>query len=192
MPTRYRLLSDDGTWRIEARADRSASLFLHPTSLDLGPGATLSWRWHLQRHPNQPDLTAADSEDAAARVVLCFDGDRKRLPRAERLTLAMADRLSGRATPFATLMYVAAPGLPLGTLVPNPYTRRIQMIVVDAEPADARAGWRSFRRDVVADYRRAWGEAPGRLSAYGVMTDSDNTRSRAEAVYADLRFLTQG
>jgi hypothetical protein len=188
-PTQYRLLGGESDWQIEARAERSASLFLHPAAIDLSAFPRIAWRWQIRVAPTRPDITQSDGEDAAARIVLCFDGDRRRLSRTERLTLAMSDRLSGRETPFATLMYVAAPGLAVGTLVPNPYTRRIQMIVVDSPEAGKGTEWRSFRRDIVADYRRAWGETPLRLTAYGVMTDSDNTGSTAVAHYAGLRFL---
>lgn len=191
-PTVYTATGAGEALRIDALAEGSASLFLHPAATDLRQTPYLWWRWRLRVQPVAPDITLAGREDSAARVVLCFDGDRKRLSRAERMTLALADRLAGRAMPFATLMYVAAPGLPVGTLVPSPYTRRVQMIVVDDVPATPDGGWRRFRRDVLADYRRAWGELPGPLTAYGVMTDSDNTGSRAEAVYAGLRFLPGG
>ena len=191
-PTVYALEGQGEQFRIEARAESSASLFLHPAAVDLRRTPEIAWRWRLRLQPVAPDITLAGREDSAARVVLCFDGDRKRLSRAERMTLALADRLAGRAMPFATLMYVAAPGLPVGTLVPSPYTRRVQMIVVDDAPATPDGGWRRFRRDVVSDYRRAWGELPGPLTAYGVMTDSDNTGSRAEAAYAGLRFMPGG
>jgi hypothetical protein len=43
---------------------------------------------------------------------------------------------------------------------------------------------------VVADYRRAFGEAPGRLIGIAVMTDSDNTASSTEAHYGDLTLLS--
>ena len=46
--------------------------------------------------------------------------------------------------------------------------------------------WRDHRRDVFADFRRAFGEDPGPLVAIAVMTDSDNTRSRAETWYGPV------
>ena len=41
---------------------------------------------------------------------------------------------------------------------------------------------------LLAMHRQVFGEAPGTLIAYGLMTDSDNTRSRAEAVYSEPQF----
>ena len=47
--------------------------------------------------------------------------------------------------------------------------------------------WQSVGRDLVADCRAAFGEAPGRMLAVGVMTDPDNTGTTAEGRSADLR-----
>jgi len=41
---------------------------------------------------------------------------------------------------------------------------------------------------VAADFRRVFGEEPGRLIAYGIMSDTDNTGESVEAWYADLEF----
>lgn len=51
--------------------------------------------------------------------------------------------------------------------------------------------WVELSRDVAEDYRRAYGEEPGSVTGIGVMTDSDNTASRAEAYYGDSLFCSQ-
>jgi hypothetical protein len=48
--------------------------------------------------------------------------------------------------------------------------------------------WSSLSRDLYRDYRRVFGGPPGRLLAYGVMTDCDNTRTTARAWYGDIVF----
>jgi hypothetical protein len=59
------------------------------------------------------------------------------------------------------------------------------MIAVQSGPA--RAGeWLAERRDIVADFRRAFGEDPPRIGAIAVMTDTDNTGATAAAWYDDL------
>jgi len=40
---------------------------------------------------------------------------------------------------------------------------------------------------VRADFEQAFGEAPGELQALAIMTDSDNTQSRARAWYGEIR-----
>jgi hypothetical protein len=43
-----------------------------------------------------------------------------------------------------------------------------------------------YERDIRADYRKAFGEEPGRLIAVGIMTDTDNTKSTAQAWYGPV------
>jgi hypothetical protein len=60
------------------------------------------------------------------------------------------------------------------------------MIAVQSGPA--RAGeWLTERRDILADFRRAFGEEPPRIGAIAIMTDTDNTGAAATAWYDDLR-----
>jgi hypothetical protein len=47
--------------------------------------------------------------------------------------------------------------------------------------------WQTQRRDLRADYKRAFGEEPGPLLGIGVMTDTDNTGAKVSARYADIR-----
>ena len=75
----------------------------------------------------------------------------------------------------------------VGTVMPNPRTRRIQMVVA-ASGAEGVGAWQSLMRNVRDDFLRAFGEEPGPLTAVGVLTDTDNTDGHAEAWYGDIRF----
>jgi hypothetical protein len=74
----------------------------------------------------------------------------------------------------------------MGAVLPNPRTRRVQMIVASSGAAHVGA-WQSLQRNIRADFLRAFGEEPGLLTAVGVLTDSDNTNGHAEAWYGDIR-----
>jgi hypothetical protein len=82
-------------------------------------------------------------------------------------------------------MYVWESSAPVGTVIIDGRSDRVRKIVVDSGAAHLR-GWRDHRRDLVADFRLAFGEDPGPLTAIALMTDSDNTRSRAEAWYGPV------
>ena len=61
----------------------------------------------------------------------------------------------------------------------------IRQIVVESGPA--RLGrWVDFERDVQADFRLAFGRAPGALNSVGLLTDSNNTRTTAHAWYGPI------
>ncbi|MEQ1660364.1 MAG: DUF3047 domain-containing protein, partial [Hylemonella sp.] len=46
--------------------------------------------------------------------------------------------------------------------------------------------WLDYERDIRADYRKVFGEEPGRLIGVAIMTDSDNTQSQARAWYGPV------
>ena len=105
----------------------------------------------------------------------------------EKLKMSVADSLSGQELPYATLMYVTSSVAATGQRIVNPHTRRIQMYVA-GKAEDALGRWVALERDVEADFRAAFGEAPKKMLAYGVMSDSDNTGTEAEAWYGDISF----
>jgi hypothetical protein len=160
---------------------------MHVPSDELGQ---VSFSWKVAALVAEGDVRRAETEDATVRVVLAFDGDRARLSARNRMMFDLMQALSGEAPPFATLMYVWDRQAPVGTVVVNERTDRVRQIVVESGAAHV-GTWRSYSRDVVADFERAYGEKPGALLGVAVMTDSDNTRSQAEAWYGEIS-LTRG
>lgn len=181
--TRYR--HDRGGRALRADADGSASGLI--TRVDIDPAAypVLQWRWKVDSLIRGADVTDRYAEDAPARLVLGFDGDKGKLPLKDRLFFEQVKLFTGRDMPYATLMYVWGNRKPVGTVVHNPHTSRVRKIVV-ASGADGIGQWQAFTRDIVADFRRAYGIAPGRLRAIAILTDTDNTRERVTAWYDDI------
>jgi hypothetical protein len=71
-------------------------------------------------------------------------------------------------------------------MVANDQTAKIQTIVV--ESGGHIGEWRELRRNVLEDYRRAFGEEPWDIVGVGVMTDARNTHGKASALYGDISF----
>lgn len=185
--TQYRFTSKEGQWAIEARADGSASMLRR--KLDMPPEALseVTWSWWVDEPLAEADLADIDRSDAPAQLVLAFDGDKSRLSPRTRMMFELARALGGEEPPYATLVYAWSTQAPTESVVHNPRTDRIRKIVVDSGSAQTRR-WRYHRRNVVADYRKAFGEEPGRLIAVAVFTDADNTRSKARAWYGRVAF----
>lgn len=187
--TRYSLARRQGQACVLAQAERSASLWRRKLDLDAQQIAGLEFDWWLSGgHPARATVSAPETDDAAARLVLAFDGDASRLSRRNRMLFEMAETLTGEAPPYATLMYVWDAQAAPETLVVSQRSDRIRKIVVGSGPVAGAPRWQRFKRDVVADYRRAFGEPPGTLVGAAFMTDADNTGSRAEACYGSLVF----
>jgi hypothetical protein len=189
-PTHYDLVDDAGTTVLHAVADNAASGLALPLHFDLNDAPTVSWRWKIAGLIPDADNTVASREDAPARLVFEFDGDKRKLTFVERTIYGISAHVAGKELPYATLMYIWSNRAPVGTVIANPRTRRVQMIVASTGTAGVGA-WQSLTRDVRADFRRAFGEAPGALLAVGVLTDTDNTDGHAEAWYGDIRFTPE-
>lgn len=186
--TEYALVESDGQVALEARSERAASGLYRYVRVRPQTHPTLEWRWRVPRLIEGADPRAAATEDSPVRVIVSFHGDAARLDEGERSKMRLAEALSGRAMPYATLMYIWSNDLPVGTVVHNPHTSRVRMIVAESGPA--RLGrWVEVRRNVLEDFRRAFGENPWDVVAVGVMTDSDNTATSARAYYGDITFI---
>jgi hypothetical protein len=186
-PTSYALGVADGRWVLHAQSERSASMVRRKLRIEPDQLGTLSFSWKVASLLADADLRRSETGDAAVRVMLAFDGDPARLSTRTRLMFELLQSLSGEAPPFATLMYVWDSRAEVGSVLLNQRSDRIRKIVLESGPAHL-GQWRSYERDVRADYRRAFGEDPGALIGVAVMTDSDNTQSRAEAWYGEIRF----
>jgi hypothetical protein len=122
--------------------------------------------------------------------MLAFDGDKATLPLGEQMFFERVKLIGGQDLPYATLMYVWDNVRETESVARNSHTSRIRKIVVDSGPKGVRQ-WRLHRRDLVADYTRAYGKPPGRLLAIGVLTDTDNTKQSVRAWYGDIRLLVR-
>ncbi|WP_430418086.1 DUF3047 domain-containing protein [Methylibium petroleiphilum] len=180
--TRYDLGSEAGPAVVRARADASASMLRYRMRLEPDALQTLRFSWRVTALIDRADVRHRETEDSPARIVLAFDGDHGTLPLKDRSLFELAELVTGERPPFATLMYVWDNGAPLESVVINPRSDRVRKIVVESGPAHLRE-WREHERDISADYRRAFGEAPGALIGIGLMTDADNTGTSATAWY---------
>lgn len=188
--TAYDLVELDGRTVLRARANSSASGLQKALDLDPSRRPLLEWSWRVQKLIPGADNTDRDAEDSPVRVILAFDGDKSTLPIQDRMLFERAKLLTGRELPYATLMYIWENRAPVDSVIPNPHTGRVRKIVVASGEGDL-GRWHSFRRNIIDDYRRAFGTDPGRLIGVGVMTDTDNTGESTEAFYGDLRLLAR-
>ena len=142
----------------------------------------MEFGWWVDALIEGASIADASREDAVARVLFAFDGDEGKLSARTRALHDLVEALTGERPPYATLMYVFETAQPVGSIVPGARSDRVRKLVLDSGEASLRQ-WRRHRRDLVADFRAAFGEDPGRLVAIAIMTDTDNTKSRAAAWY---------
>ena len=187
--TRYETRGRNGDTVVWAHADAAASGLARRVNLDPAATPWIEWRWRVDALVPGADNTDRYAEDSPVRIVLAFDGDRRKLPMRDQLFFEQARLLSGgQEMPYATLMYIWENQRPVDSIITNPNTSRVRKVVVSTGDAGVGA-WQSYRRNFVEDYRRAYGTDPGRLIGIAILTDTDNTRQRVSAQYGKIRLL---
>ncbi len=185
--TEYKVVHENGAHVLEARSESAASGLLQEVSIDPTLQSTISWRWKAPQLIAAADNSRGGTDDSPVRIVIAFDGDKKKFDFEDRAMADMVRLFSGREMPYATIMYIWENKLPVGTVLENAHSGRAKMIV--AESGDARIGqWLTMTRNVVDDYRQAYGEEPGKIISVGVMTDTNRTGSKVTAYYGDILF----
>ena len=185
-PTHYKLDQHEGRSVVLATSERAVSLFRKNERIEPEQLGALHFSWKVPQLISGADLAQRDKADSPARLVLAFEGDRSTFSMKNSMLSELSQALTGEPMPYATLMYVWSNRHPVESVIANPRTERIQKIVVESGPTQLKR-WLEYERDVLADFQKAFGEAPGALLAIGLMTDSDNTQSTTRAWYGDIR-----
>jgi hypothetical protein len=185
--TRFEVVELDGRRALRVETDDAYGNLVHPVQLE-EPHAHLVWRWRIDQFVEAADLRTRAGDDTTLKVCVMFDEPMTNVPFVERQVLRLARLRSAEWLPSATVCYVWDNRLPVGTVLPNAYTRRLRYLVLESgkEPL---ASWRSERRDVVADVMRLFAdelrEAPA-IVGVGIGADADNTHGHGIAHVADL------
>jgi hypothetical protein len=166
-PTRYISIDENGRKVILGWSHDSASALYLPMRLPLSDDMNLSWCWKVTRAlPENPMERQKSGDDYAARVLVSFSPD-----------------LFGKES--RTLCYVWASTEAVGSFYESPYSKNVATIVVQS--GTKRLGeWVMEKRNIVDDYRRAFGARPHAVFALAVIVDSDNTNSRATGWFSDV------
>ena len=186
--TVYRLESYQGRTVLSANSKTSASglaVKLRPRQVN---NLWLQWEWKALSAIPEADNAERYNDDAPLRILVAFDGNKSKLPLKEKMNFEMANLISGQEMPYATLMYIWSGKSPVDTIIANAHTSRIKMIVVDSGWENL-GSWHKHQRDLAADYKRAYGEAPGEIIGIALLTDTDNTKSEARAIYGDIELI---
>ena len=164
--TEFSFVEDEGRTVLRARASASTSGLARALAVDPRRHPILAWRWKVMNLIAKSDMATKAGDDFPARLYVSFEGNRR------------------------ALCYVWDARRPVGTILPNAYSDRVQMVVADSGRAQL-GRWVSQERDWVADYRRGFGVEPSPVEGMIVSADTDNTGETAESYFGDIQFRTR-
>ena len=184
-PTTYALSEEAGIAVVEATSSAAASGLIRPVDASAKDYPMLRWRWRVDNLIAKSDVRRRKGDDYPARIYVTFVYDPERAGVGQRIKYRAARLLYGEYPPHAALNYIWARAEPVGSMVPNAYTDRSRMIVVNSGEAGL-GQWIDHARNIYEDYRLAFGEEPPPISGVAIMTDTDDTGERARAAFAQI------
>jgi len=159
-------VQDDGRRHLRAVATGLGiqAALEHEWDLDAYP--VLAWSWRPRVFPAGADERSSATNDSAVAVYMLVPYSRVRGPKAVK--------------------YIWSERVPIGTpLSSNGGLTQVRILETGTEK---RGEWVDERVDVLADYKRLFGESETpKPAGIAVLTDSDDTHSTAEGDYANFR-----
>lgn len=171
--TDFQRVTIDGADAIRAIGRRSASGLYRAIEYRPIDYPLLQWDWRVDQLQSDADLRRKETEDFGAAIFLIFGESELMSP--EDVVLAYvwtSDRLTA------------------GSIVQSPHhPDNLRSIVV--ESGESRLGqWVREERDVIEDFRRAYGRAPPpAVQVIALFTDNDQTGQPVESYYGAIRAL---
>jgi hypothetical protein len=159
--TEFALVADEGRTVLRARSQAATAGLSRELKVDPRSRPLLAWRWKVMNLLQRSDLATKSGDDFPARLYVVF----------------------GRRA----LCYVWDSRQAVGTIRPNAYTDRVQMVVADSGPSQL-GRWVAYERDFAEDFRRGFGTEAPATSGVVVSADTDNTGESAESYFGDIEF----
>ncbi len=185
--TIFSVIDLEGRRALRIEADNSYGNLVYP----LQPAravARLSWQWRADELIDADDLRTKAGDDTALKVCVFFDLPLEKVPFVERQLLRVARSQSSEPLPAATICYVWDAHLPVGTAIPNAFTKRVRYKVLESGPARLHQ-WTAEKRNLAADFIELFGDESKEVplvTGVAVGADADNTHGHSLAHVADL------
>lgn len=167
--TRYQLIMLEGERVLQAQSDASASGLYKRQRIDLFETPYLNWRWRIEKRPSGLPEREKSGDDYAARVYVVLSG-------------------GWAFWKTRAINYVWSGSQRKESVWPNAFAGDNAMMMALRDPEDRLATWHVERRNVLKDLQSLYGEQIRYIDAVAIMTDTDNSRGAAKAVYGDIYF----
>jgi hypothetical protein len=183
--TQYDLVRSDSGVVVRAQSEGGASGLVTERRIDLTDYPILEWRWKVDSIVENGNARTKEGDDYPARIYVTFDYNDLGLVDQAKLVALRAfgyDEIPTRA-----LNYIWANQVERHTILENAYTDWVMMVAVQSGEKNT-GTWITERRNVLQDYRAAFGGDPPPVNGVAIMTDTDNTNGKATAYYGDIVF----
>ena len=170
--TEYKFKQEDGQSVLAAESYGAASGLVRKITIDLTKTPYVNWSWKVDRALPELNETQKSGDDYAARLYVVKSG-------------------GVRIWKTKALNYVWSGSQPKDTIWPNVFRPKNSIMLAARGAEDSTGQWHHEKRNIRKDFKKIFGQDITSIDAIAIMTDTDNTGLRANAVYGDIYFSAQ-
>ena len=188
-PTSYQVVKYQGKYILEAEGIGTCSSLFREVQAELKDYPIISWKWKISNVIRQAIETRKDRNDSAARVIIVFK------TRPEDITLwygleYLVTRALRKDEPVGPrIEYIWGNRIEKGRILDNPSVKYSRVIVLETGEGKTNR-WIREKRNLVEDYKAAFGTDPEGILALGIQTDTDQSNESITAYYGEI-FLSK-
>ena len=165
----FRIVTQGGRKALHLKSQNDSSTISREIKVDVKRYPILTWSWQAVVLPKGGDARKAVTDDQAAQLYVTFP----RFPSQVRSRI---------------ISYLWDTTAPAGAVFKSEKTGLVTYVVVRSGAADL-GRWVTESRNVLEDYQKIFGEAPGEeVGAISISQDSNDTGTSAEAFVGEILF----
>jgi hypothetical protein len=161
------LVQDDGKQALQMRSDQASFALQKKVRIALQGSPFLVWQWKVTELPKGGDFRRSSTDDQAAQLIVAFSSSH-------------------------FLSYIWDSTAPKGLLASAsaPLFKKIFAVVMGSGTQKL-GTWITEHRNMIDDYKQAYGEEPEALEGLRIQINSQHTESRAEAYWRSIAVTAQ-
>ena len=184
-PTSYQVVKYRGRYVLKAKGIGTSSSLFKEVKAELKDYPIISWTWKISNVIRQAIETREDRNDSAARVIVVFRSEPGEIPPWYGLEY-LVKRIIRRNEPIGPrIEYIWGNRVQQGQIIDNPSVNHSKVIVVESGEKKANL-WVREKRNLLDDYRAAFGIDPKGILALGIQTDTDQSNEGVTAYYGEI------
>ena len=165
----FRVVTQNPRKVLHLKSQNDSSTISKEIKVDVKRHPILQWSWQAVTLPTGGDARKAATDDQAVQVYVTFP----RFPSQVRSRI---------------ISYLWDTNAPAGAVFKSEKTSLVTYVVVRSGAADL-GKWLTESRNVLEDYKKIYGEAPGEdVGAVSISIDSNDTASSAESYFGEILF----
>ena len=156
------LVQDEGKQALRMRCNEASFSLQKKIQVSLQTSPFLVWDWKVTELPKGGDFRHSDSDDQAAQLIIAFSSSR-------------------------FLSYIWDSTAPKGMIAATsaPLFKKIFAVVMQSGPQGL-GTWITERRNLIDDYKQAYGEEPEVIEGVRIQINCQHTQSRAESYWHSI------